>query len=185
LKGKVDELGDYVVTQEQVLKLLQGFADRLQAVVQEDVSQFVTDGVRAVFGKDKQFRLEFGLRANQVVANMDLDGLPLNDAAGVFSQSGGALNVVAYLLRLWVILRLSQQEGVDRVLLMDEPFGRLRGEDYKNRVAELLVGLSGQLGVQTIWVADESMPTAGSDLVYVVSNKDGQVVATPADTCCE
>jgi ABC-type sulfate/molybdate transport systems ATPase subunit len=92
------------------------------------------------------------------------------------------LNVVAYLLRLWVILRL---QGVDKVLLLDEPFGRLRGTSYKDRVAELLPGLSGQLGVQTIWVADEGMPTASSDLVYVVSDKDGKMVVKPADLCCE
>lgn len=185
LQGIVSSLNASIVTQEQVLKLLQGFADRLQGMVEEDVSRFVTDGVRAVFGKDKIFKLEFGLRANQVVANMTLDGLPLNDTAGVFSQSGGALNVVAYLLRLWVVLRLSLLVGVDKVLLLDEPFGRLRGSAYKDKVAELLPGLSGQLGVQTIWVADEGMPTSSSDLVYVVDNKDGKMVVTTADSCCE
>jgi hypothetical protein len=87
LRATVDGLGESVVAQEQVLKLLQGFADRLQGMVQEDVSKFVTEGVQAVFGKKSVFRLEFGLRANQVVASMTLNDLPLNDAGGMFSQS--------------------------------------------------------------------------------------------------
>lgn len=165
LASTVDTLTASVVEQEQVLKLIQGFADRLQAVVQEDVSKFVTEGVKAVFGQDKVFKLEFGLRSNQIVASMTLNDLPLNSQAGVFAQSGGVLHVVAYLLRLWVILRLSQLVGVSRVIFLDEPFGWVSPE-YLPKVTELMGGMARQLGVQHIYITREPLLIAGADPVY-------------------
>ena len=168
-----------VVEQEQVLNLLQGFADRLQTVVQEDVSKFVSDGLKAVFGDEKEYKLEFGLRSNQVVANMVLNDLPLNDTAGVFSQSGGVLHVVSWLLRLWVVLRLSQLGLVDRVIFMDEPFGWV-SPVYLRNVTNLMVNLSRRLGVQHIYITREPLLIEGSDLAYTIDKVGGEVVATRA-----
>jgi len=176
---EADQFYSSVVEMEQVLKLLQGFADRLQTVVQEDVSKFVSDGLKAVFGDEKDYKLEFGLRNNQVVANMTLNDLPLNDTAGVFSQSGGVLHVVSWLLRLWVVLRLSQLGLVDRVIFMDEPFGWVSPE-YLSKVTELMVNLSRSLGVQHIYITREPLLIEGSDLSYVITKNDGEVVATRA-----
>lgn len=184
LEGVVAQLAESSMTQEQVLKVLQGFAERLQGMVQEDVSRFVSEGIKAVFGEDKIFRLEFGLRANQVVATMTLDDIPLNEQGGVHGQSGGVLNVISWLLRLWVVLRLSSFCGISRVILLDEPFGRLRGMDYQTRICELLPKLSKELGVQTLWIADDNMPVEGSDLIYLFTKKAGKVTAS-VQNCCD
>ena len=189
LTSTVDTLAESVIEQEQALKLIQGFADRLQAVVQEDVSKFVTEGVKAVFGQEKEFKLEFGLRSNQIVASMTLNDLPLNSQAGVFAQSGGVLHVVSYLLRLWVILRLSQLVGVSRVIFMDEPFGWVSPE-YLPRVTDLMGGMARQLGVQTIYITREPLLIAGANPVYEfdkVKEVGSELYESVAnlETCCD
>jgi DNA repair exonuclease SbcCD ATPase subunit len=167
LREEVSGLDQEILAQNQVLKTLQAFADKLQHLVEDDVSNFVTEGVKAVFGREKQFKLEFGLRGNQVVANMMLDDLPLNSQkGGVFSQSGGVLHVVSWLLRLWVILRLSLGGAVSRVVLMDEPFGWLSPQ-YVPNVSGLMASLSKDLGCQTIFITRDPLLVEAADVAYV------------------
>ena len=172
LRNRVVELDRSVLEQNQVLKLLQAFADKLQHLVQDDVSKFVTEGVKEVFGKEKQFKLEFGLRSNQVVANMTLDDLVLNSqAGGVFAQSGGVLHVVSWLLRLWVVLRLSQAGVVGRVIFMDEPFGWL-SPVYLPKICNLVSSLSKELGFSCIYITRDRDLIGAADTAYLAGSDD-------------
>ena len=67
------------------------------------------------------------------------------------SNGGGVVDVMSIALRL-CCLTLSENS---RVLMLDEPFGHLRGE-ARERLGELLAIISEKLNVQILMVGDVS-----------------------------
>ncbi len=134
-------------------------ANGLKAVIQQ-VAKETQDKLRlrfeaivqacldAVFPSCYTFKMEFISRRGQVEVDMWLDSEgtrmdPLD------SNGGGVVDVMSIALRL-CCLTLSTNE---KVLLLDEPFGHLRGE-ARERLGELLTIISEKLNVQILMVGD-------------------------------
>lgn len=102
----------------------------------------------AVFPNSYVFKMEFISRRGQVEVDMwlDKDGTRMDP---LDSNGGGVVDVMSIALRL-CCLTLSANS---RVLLLDEPFGHLRGE-ARERLGELLAIISEKLNVQIFMVGD-------------------------------
>lgn len=102
----------------------------------------------AVFPGSYKFMMEFVSRRGQVEVDMwlDKDGTRMDP---LDSNGGGVVDVMAIALRL-CCLTLSTKA---RVLMLDEPFGHLRGE-ARDKLGELLAIISERLNVQIIMVGD-------------------------------
>lgn len=134
-------------------------ANGLKAVVQQ-VAKETQDKLRlrfeaivqscldAVFPNSYIFKMEFISRRGQVEVDMwlDKDGTRMDP---LDSNGGGVVDVMSIALRL-CCLTLSANS---RVLLLDEPFGHLRGE-ARERLGELLAIISEKLNVQIFMVGD-------------------------------
>lgn len=136
-------------------------ANGLKAVIQQ-VAKETQDKLRlrfeaivqacldAVFTDTYKFMMEFVSRRGQVEVDMwlDHDGTRMDP---LDSNGGGVVDVMSISLRL-CCLTLSANS---RVLLLDEPFGHLRGE-ARERLGELLAIISEKLNVQILMVGDVS-----------------------------
>lgn len=102
----------------------------------------------AVFPGAYKFMMEFVSRRGQVEVDMwlDKDGTRMDP---LDSNGGGVVDVMSIALRL-CCLTLSANA---RLLLLDEPFGHLRGE-ARERLGELLSIISEKLNVQIFMVGD-------------------------------
>lgn len=102
----------------------------------------------SVFPGSYKFRMDFISRRGQVEVDMwlDSDGTRLDP---LDSNGGGVVDVLSIALRL-CCLTLSTSS---KVLLLDEPFGHLRGE-ARDRLGELLSIISEKLNVQILMVGD-------------------------------
>ena len=102
----------------------------------------------AVFPGSYKFMMEFISRRGQVEVDMwlDKDGTRMDP---LDSNGGGVVDVMSIALRL-CCLTLSTKA---KVLLLDEPFGHLRG-DARERLGELLSIISERLNVQILMVGD-------------------------------
>ena len=102
----------------------------------------------AVFPGAYKFMMEFISRRGQVEVDMWLDkeGTRMDP---LDSNGGGVVDVMSIALRL-CCLTLSSNA---RVLLLDEPFGHLRGE-ARERLGALLAIISERLNVQILMVGD-------------------------------
>lgn len=134
-------------------------ANGLKAVVQQ-VAKETQDKLRlrfeaivqacldAVFPSSYVFKMEFISRRGQVEVDMwlDKDGTRMDP---LDSNGGGVVDVMSIALRL-CCLTLSTNS---RVLLLDEPFGHLRGE-ARERLGELIAIISEKLNVQILMVGD-------------------------------
>ncbi len=133
--------------------------NRLKVVVQQ-VAKETQDKLRlrfeaivqacldAVFPGAYKFMMEFISRRGQVEVDMwlDKDGTRMDP---LDSNGGGVVDVMSIALRL-CCLTLSQNA---KILLLDEPFGHLRGE-ARERLGELLAIISERLNVQIFMVGD-------------------------------
>jgi len=158
------------------LKVLQTFSQQLQTQLQDEVSRFVSWGLRTIWGDEKNFTLNFQLANNQIAAEMLLNDLPFKA-----SQSGGVLDAVSYLLRLWTVIKCNQLGIVDKVLLLDEPFPQLSSGRLQSRMADLLAKLSKEFEVQCLFITHSPQLAKTADRVYQVDKVDGDAVFRLAD----
>lgn len=169
LSSKVSELKGRLWSAEKELTEAEGLKGQaklhlsamegLKAVIQQ-VAKETQDRLRlrfeaivqacldAVFPGSYKFMMEFISRRGQVEVDMwlDKDGTRMDP---LDSNGGGVVDVMSIALRL-CCLTLSTKA---KVLLLDEPFGHLRG-DARERLGELLSIISERLNVQILMVGD-------------------------------
>lgn len=134
-------------------EILQQVAQRVQQISHDKIASVVSRCLRTVFGpKDHQFRINFVSRRGKTEAELVFvkNGREIDPREG---SGGGAVDIAAFALRL-VCLLLSRPQR-RRLLVMDEPFRFLNGEVYQERVADMLIELSKEFGVQTILATDD------------------------------
>ena len=93
------------------------------------------------------------------------------------NAGGGAINVASLALRIayWT---MRQDKKSRPLLLLDEPFSRLKGEDANRRALAIVQEISKRLGLQIIMISDERVPRedilANADKVFqVTQNRKG------------
>lgn len=122
-----------------------------QKELEFNLNDMVGAGLNAVFDQHYEFNTHFEIKRSQPQCNMSFKkGKHLVDP---LEFSGlGAADVAAFSLRG---ASLSMANRYRKVLLLDEPFQRLKGEEENKRVIELMNTLSQKMGIQIICVNDE------------------------------
>jgi len=88
----------------------------------------------------------------------------------------GAIDVASLALRLayWT---MRQDKNIRPVLLLDEPFARLKGEVANKRALILLNEISQELGIQIIMISDERVSREdiinNADRVFMITQQKG------------
>ncbi len=87
------------------------------------------------------------------------------------------IDIASLALRI-AYLSMRQDKKVRPVLLLDEPFSRLKGEDANRRALAVVREMSKRLGIQIIMISDERISREdifrNADRVFHVSRgKDG------------
>lgn len=134
----------------------QGLAQEVAAAVQEhthaQIAGVVSRCLEAVFGAGAYaFRVTFARARGRTEARLAFvhpeSGEEVDPATAC---EGGAVDVAAFALRLACLLL--HRPAPRRLLVLDEPFRFLHGAEYRERLRELLLTLSEELGVQVVMV---------------------------------
>lgn len=131
----------------------QGVAAAVQSAAHKAIAEVVTRCLLAVFGPDAYtFEIRFESKRSKTEAVLlfkhgDLEIDPLS-AAG-----GGVIDVAGFALRL-AALMLARPK-LRKIIVADEPFRFINGEDYQGRVAAMLATLAEDMGIQMILVSDD------------------------------
>lgn len=147
-RQRLDELSAHLEAMDQLKAVIQQVARETQDKLRLRFETIVQACIDAVFPGEYRFMMEFVSRRGQVEVDMwlDKDGTRMDP---LDSNGGGVVDVMAIALRL-CCLTLSTKS---KVLLLDEPFGHLRG-DARGRLGELLAIISDRLNVQILMVGD-------------------------------
>jgi hypothetical protein len=152
---------------DRILAVLRGLEVDYRERLQKRLSAVVSQAVSAVFDEDIKVLIENATfrGVTSMAIMIEQDGLKTD----IFSAKGGTLvDIVAFALRVLMVI----WSGLQRVVVLDEPFAHVNGEGYRLRAADLLQEFHRQLGVQFLIVpseleAETLIPVA--DVVYEIT----------------
>ena len=163
-----------LVKKEKALLFIEDVAVQTQMQLSEGLQDCVAAGLNSVFDIPYGFKVDFKIkRGKPECYSAFLKKGRLVDPMSF--SGGGEVDVAAFSAR---VACLSMAPQYRKVLLIDEPFLRLKGKDENKRVIALMRELSYRLKIQLIVVNDERAPREdiieGSDRVFFVKQKDGK-----------
>lgn len=140
-------------------KFVQAVAEQVQNLAHQQVASIVTRCLKAVFNDDAyDFNIAFEQKRNKTEAKLSFgrNGMEFDPCS---STGGGAVDVASFGLRL--VSLLLNRPAKRRLLVLDEPFSRVRGSEYQENVNEMLPTLARELDVQIVCVGDTWLDTDG------------------------
>lgn len=137
---------------EEAREIIHTVGLQTQNQISFHIEGITTLALSAVFDDPYELKIEFVPRRNTTECDIYFvrDGNRINpkNAAGV-----GAVDVSAFALR--VACWMMTQPRPRAVILMDEPFKHLKGEEANRRVLEMVKQITTRLGLQIIMISDE------------------------------
>lgn len=142
------EAEDHEVVLKTARTVVQTVATSVQQMVHAKLAGVVTHCLRAVFDDPYEFQILFEMKRGRTEAKLVFvrRGMVLDDP--VHEVGGGVLEVAAFALR--VACLVIEKPLKRRLLVLDEPFGRLRGEANRQRMRDLVLSLARDFGVQFV-----------------------------------
>lgn len=148
-----------------------------QKELEFNLNDMVGAGLNSVFDTHYEFHTHFEIKRSRPECTMSFKKEKYLVDPLEFSGLGAA-DVAAFSLRG---ASLSMANRYRKVLLLDEPFQRLKGEEENKRVIDLMNHLSQKMGIQIICVNDERAARediiAGADRVFhvTINNRKSKV----------
>jgi len=161
---------------ERALEIVKQVGLATQKQLEYHLAEQVSLAMEAVFDDPYRLTVNFLEKRGKTEVELlftrrDMEFPPIGSAGG------GAIDVACLALRIayWA---MRQDKKVRPLLLLDEPFSQLKGEDANRRALAVVREISKSLGLQIITVSDERMPREdiieNADKVFHVSQgKDG------------
>lgn len=174
LQKRLDKEKKALLRKEKALLFIEDAAINMQGELSGGLKDCVAAGLNSVFDIPYGFRADFNINRGRPECRLSFlkKGKLVDPMA--FS-GGGEVDIAAFAAR---IACLSMAKQYRKVLLLDEPFLRLKGIKENKRVIDLMNELSHRLGIQIIAVNDERAPRediiAGADKVFWVSQKQAK-----------
>lgn len=165
LEATGDEAGILVAVGD----LLQGMEGAFQHNFQRTLAAVVSEGLSQVFGEELEVRIETSTKADMSAIRFRLikDGNVEDIMEG---QGGGYINIIAFLLR--VLLILAARPLLRRLLVLDEPFAHVSPE-FRHTLAEMVQALIDRLDFQMIMVTQEWEYVAVADVAIKAEIRSG------------
>lgn len=163
-----------IKAKEKAYLFIEEVALSTQQQLEFHLNEMVSNGLNSVFDQHYEFDTHFEVKRGRPECQMKFKK---NDhLVDPLEFSGlGAADVAAFGLRG---ASISMANRYRKVLLLDEPFKYLKGEQENKRVILLMRKVSKQLGIQIICVNDERAArddiVAGADRVFHVTQTNGK-----------
>ena len=188
-KGQLEQCDSMIATTQKNLARLQGEQEEIeqaQVIIMETaqqtqqqlefhISNIVSLAQAAVFDDPYTCQIEFVQKRNQTEADISLvrNGAKVEDPLS--GAGGGACDVAGFGLRvaLWSL----KSPKTRPILILDEPFSRLKGRDANMKAIQMVKTVADKLNLQVLMVSDERVSLEdiekGADNIIRVSIKKG------------
>lgn len=188
LKGKRDHLVDKIAemeskihdgkkllrAQEKAREVIRQVGLKTQQQLSYNVSEIASLALDGILENPYKLDLDFVERRNKTECDISLTRGDLK--IDPYDGGGGAIDVASFALRVasWSMAMPKTRN----VLILDEPFKHLKGEETNRRMLEMVKELSDKLGIQIIMVSDERVSReatmAATDKLFVSKIRRGK-----------
>ncbi len=165
-----------LIRHERALEIVKSVGLSTQKQLEFHLSQSVSLAMEAVFDDPYKLKINFQEKRGKTEVELlftrrDLEFPPIGSAGG------GTIDVASLALQI-AYWSMRQDRRVRPLLLLDEPFSRLKGVDANRRALAIVQEISNRLGLQIIMVSDERVSREdiidNADKVFHVSqSRDG------------
>jgi len=176
LEGKIHSDMETLSQHEQALEIVKQVALITQRQLEYHLSEQVSLAMEAVFDDPYRLKLNFQEKRGKtevetLFTRRELEFPPMGSAGG------GTIDVASLALQI-AYMSMRKDKKIRPLLLLDEPFSRLKGEDANRRALAILREISRKLSLQIIMISDERVSrediTANADKLFEVSQgRDG------------
>jgi hypothetical protein len=141
------EAEDMVTYATEAQKLVQHVARQVQEDAHRKISHVVSRCIAAVYLNPYEFQILFEAKRGKTEARLIFtrDGKEFKPTG---ETGGGVVDVAAFGLRIACIM--VERPRLRKLLVADEPFRNVHGEENRRRCAQMVMTLSQDLGVQII-----------------------------------
>lgn len=176
LKEEISLNKRQIIRHEKALEIVKRVGLMTQKQLEYHLTEQASLAMEAVFDDPYQLKVEFQEKRGKTEVEIlfkrrDMEFPPIGSAGG------GAIDVASLALRIayWA---MRQDKKIRPLLLLDEPFSQLKGEEANRRALAIIQEISNQLGLQIIMVSDERISRediiANADKVFqVFQGKNG------------
>ncbi len=174
---RLEELDSSLAKIDTAREIARKVAKETQRKLEFRIADLVTLALSAVFEDPYGFSVEFVSRRGKTECDLwfirDGQKLKPEESSGV-----GPVDIAAFALRvaLWSLERSRKRN----VLILDEPFKHLRGEEYQRKASQMVKEISDELGLQVIMVGDVLFSVA-ADRTFEVTLEGVSKVRALAD----
>lgn len=173
-KTTLDNLNNRIKLLEQAQAFLQKVAQDTQSQLKFQIEDIVNLALETCFPNEYEFQLQFNIARGKTDAELvflsQKTGRPIDP---MNASGGGVVDLTAFSLR---IASYALEQGVDNVIILDEPF-RFISRDLQARAGEILKSLSTKLGLQIVMVTHIGQMIDVADKVFEVKkNSDGRSI---------
>lgn len=171
-KTTLDNLNNRIKLLEQAQVFLQKVAQDTQSQLKFQIEDIVNLALETCFPNEYEFQLQFNIARGKTDAELvflsQKTGRPIDP---MNASGGGVVDLTCFALR---IASYALEQGVDNVIILDEPF-RFISRDLQARAGEILKSLSTKLGLQIVMVTHIGQMIDVADKVFEVKkNSDGR-----------
>ena len=174
---RLRELDSSLAKIDTAREIARKVAKETQRKLEFRIADLVTLALSSVFEDPYGFSVEFVSRRGKTECDLwfirDGQKLKPEESSGV-----GPVDIAAFALRvaLWSLGRTRKRN----VLILDEPFKHLRGEEYQRKASQMVKEISDELGLQVIMVGDVLFSVA-ADRTFEVTLEGVSKVRALAD----
>jgi DNA repair exonuclease SbcCD ATPase subunit len=175
LQTTIKEHKRNAIRYEKALEITKHVGLQTQKQLEYRLAEQVSLAMEAIFDDPYQLKLNFQEKRGRTEVEIlftrrDLEFPPLGSAGG------GTIDVASLALRI-AYWSMRQDKQIRPLLLLDEPFSQLKGEDANRRALAIIKELSEKLNLQIIMISDERVPKEmiieNAHKVMVVEQKKG------------
>ena len=173
-KTTLDNFNNRIKLLEQAQGFLQKVAQDTQSQLKFQIEDIVNLALETCFPNEYVFELRFNIARGKTDAELVFLSQKTGRAIDPMNASGGGVvDITCFALR---IASFALEQGVDNVIILDEPF-RFISRDLQVRAGEILRSLSTKLGLQIIMVTHIGQMIDVADKVFEVKkNSDGRSI---------
>lgn len=163
---------------ERARELLKEIGLKTQQQLQFHISNLTSMAMEAVFDDPYTVKIEFIPKRNKTECEITFQRQ--GTERDPMEQTGfGAADVCGFALRIAALC--IQKQKARPILLLDEPFKHLKGEEPNQRAIQMMKEISDRLGFQIISVSDEraslqDIEKGADKIFYIQQNKTGRSI---------
>ena len=174
LEKVIDDLQKDIADTEIAQAIIQKVAKETQQELEYHISELCSLAMSAIFDDPYEVKIEFTEKRGRTEADIYFERDGERISKPLRSSGGGAVDVAAFALRMatWSL----SKPRTRNVMILDEPFQHLKGDEPNQRAIQMVKEISDNLDLQVIMISDERVKkeeiVKGADRVFYVDQKN-------------